>query len=76
MTPWEWVKCRFFGRCVVRPPVMPVDPMIELMEEGLEETRGIRRELQQLRETGIWHQDLIERRYRPQHRRRGKRPDA
>lgn len=75
MTPWEWVKCRVLGRCEIPSPIQPIDPVIELMEEGLAETRGIRQELQRLRESGIWHQDMMQGRSTPRPRRR-KRPDA
>ena len=75
MTPWERIKCRFFGRCDVPSPIQPIDPVIDLMQQGLTETRGIRQELRQMRESGIWHQDLLQGRYTPRPRRR-KRPDA
>lgn len=64
MTPWQRVKCALFGRCDV-PADERIQPIVDLMEEGLKETRGIHQELKQMRESGIWHQDLIEGRYRP-----------
>ena len=69
MKPWQRLKCSLFGLCDVSTPETRIQPIIDLMEEGLAETRGIRMELQRLREheSGIWPQDLINGRYGPHH---------
>lgn len=63
MNLWERIKCGLLGRCTYRPR-HAADLLISKMDQSLADTKDIKHELREIRETGIWPQDMIRGTYR------------
>ena len=64
---WRNFVCGIFGRCRIGPKANS-DRLIDKMATSVAETRAVKEELRELRESGIWPQDLIRGTYRTNQR--------
>ena len=64
MSLWSQFKCTVLGKCDGPGPLERSDVLVAKLEEGLDVTREIRDELKEIRESGIWPQDMIRGTYR------------
>jgi hypothetical protein len=60
---WDWLKCEVFGKCRISPR-RKAEMLVSKMDQSLADTKEIKHQLREIRESGIWPQDLIRGTYR------------
>lgn len=63
MSLWERIKCTLLGKCAV-PPASESHQLIDELRKSVAVTTEIRDEIKDIRESGIWPQDMVRGTYR------------
>lgn len=63
MSLWERIKCNLLGKCATPPP-SESHQLIDELRKSVAVTTEIRDEIKDIRESGIWPQDMVRGTYR------------